>query len=284
MARQYLRNDTDTGNKTANSYGLGTVRRVVMIASPTLGTPIASYLAGNFSSLPSSWQKWEAKNWWEKIGYPLLKVFAMASNNYSDAVMNDFSLGSSYIAGLGYPGIPFHSIYGKVKSDDAKISKLFDDVVNENKAALKQIDWLPEQMVDNLTSSKLALISGVLRTMSDDMRFKELLGALHGDDDHDLVVSETSAKDKFPSSAVTSFTGIGTHNHVMIAKQDDVAERVLELLKGSTDNFSINTASTAEYDAALNVAAKSFANYINASEEILGRNIMIIRFLLMSRL
>ncbi len=267
LARQYLRNDTDTGNKTANSYGLGTVRRVVTIASPNLGTPIASYLAGNFSSLPSSWQKWEAKNWWEKIGYPLLKLFAMASNNYSDAVMNDFSLGSSYIAGLGYPGIPFHSIYGKVKSDDAKISKLFDDVVNENKAALKQIDWLPKQMVDNLTSSKLALISGVLRTISDDMRFKELLDALHGDDDHDLVVSETSAKDKFPSSAVTSFTGIGTHNHVMIAKQDDVAERVLELLKGSTDNFSINTASTAEYDAALNVAAKSFANYINASEE-----------------
>ena len=267
LARQYLRNDTDTGNKTANSYGLGTVRRVVTIASPNLGTPIASYLAGNFSSLPSSWQKWEAKNWWEKIGYPLLKLFAMASNNYSDAVMNDFSLGSSYIAGLGYPGIPFHSIYGKVKSDDAKISKLFDDVVSMNTAALKQIDWLPEQLVDNLTSSKLALISGALRILSDDIRFKELLGALYGDDDHDLVVSETSAKDNFPSNAVTSFTGLGAHNHVMIAQQDDVAARVLELLKGSTDNFSVNTASASEYDAALNIAAKSFTNYIKASEE-----------------
>jgi len=65
LARQYLRNDTDTGNKTANSYGLGTVRRVVTIASPNLGTPIASYLSGNFSSLPSSWQNWTAREWWE---------------------------------------------------------------------------------------------------------------------------------------------------------------------------------------------------------------------------
>ncbi len=267
MARQYLRNDTDTGNKTANSYGLGTVRRVVTIASPNLGTPIGSYLAGNFSSLPSSWQNWQAKSWWEGTGYNLIKGLAL--RNYDvDEAMQDFSLGSSYIAGLGYPGIPFHSIYGKIKSDDAKISKLFDDVVTGNIKGLSEIDWLPEQLVSQLTSSKLALISSVLRAWSDDIRFKELLGAFFGDDDYDLVVSETSAKDNFPSNAVTSFTGLGTHNHVMIARQDDVGDRVLALLRGSTQNFSINTAATtAEYDAAFDTVADSFGEYLRASAE-----------------
>lgn len=266
MARQYLRNDTDTGNKTANSYGLGTVRRVVTIASPNLGTPIGSYLAGNFSSLPSSWQNWQAKSWWEGTGYNLIKGLAL--RNYDvDEAMKDFSLGSSYLAGLGYPGIPFHSIYGKIKSDDAKISKLFDDVVTGNIKGLSEIDWLPEQLVSQLTSSKLALISGVLKSLSDDIRFKELLGAFFGDDDYDLVVSETSAKDKFPANAVTSFTGIGTHNHVMIARQDDVGDRVLALLRGGTDNFMINTASAAEYDAAFDTVADSFGEYLRASAE-----------------
>ena len=267
MARQYLRNDTDTGNKTANSYGLGTVRRVVTIASPNLGTPIASYLAGNFDSLPSSWQNWQAKSWWEGLGYTLIRGLALSRYDGVDEAMNDFSLSSSYIAGLGYPGIPFHSVYGKIKSEQDKISKLFDDVVTGNIASLSKIDWLPEQLVSQLTSSKLALISGVLKSASDDIRFKELLGALFGDDDYDLVVSETSAKDKFPANAVTSFTGLGTHNHVMIAQQNDVAERVLALLRGSTANFSINTASTAEYDAAFDTVASSFGDYLRASAE-----------------
>ena len=266
MARQYLRNDIDTGNKTANSYGLGTVRRVVTIASPNLGTPIGSYLAGNFSSLPSSWQNWQGKKLWEGTIYALIRAFEMSRYN-ADEAMQDFSLGSSYIAGLGYPGIPFHAIYGKVKSDNEKFNKLFDDIVAGDIKSLSQIDWLPEQLVSQLTSSKLAIISGVLRGLSDDVRFKELLGALYGDDDYDLVVSETSAKDKFPSNAVTSFTGLGTHNHVMIARQDDVAERVLALLRGGTDNFMINTASTAEYDAAFDRVAGSFVEYLRASAD-----------------
>lgn len=264
MARQYLRNDIDTGNKTANSYGLGTVRRVVTLASPNLGTPIASYLSGKFDTLPSSWQNWAGKSWWEGLGYGLLRAFALRG---ADEAMEDLSLKSSYIAGLGYPGIPFHSIYGKVKSDDAKISQLFDDVVNQNIVSLSQIDWLPKQLVDTLTSEKLGLISGVLSAMSEDIRFKELLGALHGDDDHDLVVSETSAKDIFPSNAVTSFYGLSTHSHIMIGQQDDVGDKVLALLKGGTDSFMVNTASAAEYDAAFDAVADSFGEYLRASDE-----------------
>ena len=264
MARQYLRNDTDTGNKTANSYGLGTVRRVVTIASPNLGTPIGSFLSGKFSTLPQSWQNWAGKTWWETTAYPLLKALALKG---ADEAMSDLALESSYLAGLGYPGIPFHAIYGKVKSDNEKIDQLFDDVVNQNIVSLRQIDWLPQHLVDTLTSSKLSLISGVVRAMSDDMRFKELLGALYDDDDHDLVVSETSAKDVFPSNALTAFSGLATHSHVTIGQQDDVGDRVLELLRGGISSFMINTASTAEYDAAFDAAADSFGEYLRASEE-----------------
>ena len=266
MARQYLRTDTDTGNKTANSYGLGTVRRVVTIASPNLGTPIGSYLSGKFSTLPSSWQNWQGKTFWEGTGYTLIKMLA-ANKNYSDEVMSDVALGSSYLAGLGYPGIPFHSIYGKIKSDEGKIGQLFDDVVNQNIVSLSQIDWLPERLVETLTSSKLGLISGVLKALSDDIRFKELMGALYGDDDYDLVVSETSAKDKFPANAVTAFEGLSSHSHIMIARQDDVGDRVIALLRGGTENFMINTVSAAEYNAAFDAAADSFAESLRASAE-----------------
>ena len=243
MARQYLRNDIDTGNKTANSYGEGTVRRVVTIASPNLGTPIASYLAGKFETLPATWQSWAAKSWWEGLGYSLLKAFAL-----KDAEVDDFALKSSYIAGLGYPGIPFHSIYGKVKSDDAKLNQLFDDVASGNTVNLSKIDWLPRQFVELLTSSKGEMIGGVIRAISDDVRLKELFGALFESDDHDLIVSETSAKDNFPSNAVTSFTGLGNHNHLLLACQNDVAARVLALLRGDASGFMINTASASEYD------------------------------------
>ncbi len=264
MARQYLRNDIDTGNRTANSYGLGTVRRVVTIASPNLGTPIGSYLSGKFSTLPTSWQNWAGKSWWEGTGYTLLRMLAL---NGAEEAMGDLSLSSAYIAGLGYPGVPFHSIYGKVKSDDAKINQLFDDVVNQNIVNLSRIDWLPQHLVDTLTSSKLGLISGVVSAMSDDIRFKELLGALYGDDDHDLVVSEPSARDIFPSNAATSFTGLGKYNHVMIGQQNDVGDRVLALLRGGTENFMINTVSTTEYDAAFDSVANSFVEYLRASDE-----------------
>ncbi|MCR4819027.1 MAG: hypothetical protein K5841_08745 [Fretibacterium sp.] len=269
MARQYLRNDIDTGNRTPNSYGLGTVRRVVTIAAPHRGTPLASYLSGKFDTMPSSWQTWEAKSWWEESGYLLIKMLALRDYDV-EGMLADLALDSSFV-GLGYPGVPFHSIYGKVKSDNDKINKLFDDVVSENKVELKKIDWLPQQTVDMLTSEKLRLISTVLKAGSDTMKFKELFGALFGDDDHDLVVSEPSAKDIFPSNAVTSFTGLGTHNHIMIARQDDTGDRVAALLKGDAGNFMINTASTSAYDAAFNIAAKSYGEYLRASNEDMSK-------------
>ena len=271
MARQYLRNDIDTGNKTANSYGLGTVRRVVTIASPNLGTPIASYLLGKFDELPSSWQNWTAKSWWEGVGYILIKALALREYDVA-GMLDDLRLKSSFIAGLGYP-VPFHSIYGKIKADNDKINQLFDDVVNQNIVALSQIDWLPQQTVDMLTSSRLEIISGVLQAVSDDIRFKELLGAVFGDDDHDLVVSEASAKDIFPSNAVTSFTGLTTHNHMMIAHQDDTGERILALLRGGTENFMTNTVSTAEYDAAFDAAVSSYGEHLRASDDDLSEYI-----------
>ena len=257
IARQYLRNDIDTGNKTANSYGLGTVRRVVTIASPNLGSNISSYCAGNFDTLPESWQKWSAKSTWEGLIYTALKAFVLSRKN-SDELMEDTSLESSYIANLGYPDVPFHSIYGKVSADQDKFNQLFEDVMNKNIANLQKSTWLPEHILNLIITADLDIVSGVLKSLEPHLKFRELLGALFGNDDHDLIVSETSAKDIFPSTAVTAFEGMGTHNHILIAQQDDVGDKVVSLLKGSRDNFMINTASSSEYDSAFDALISEY--------------------------
>lgn len=257
MARQYLRNDIDTGNKTANSYGLGTVRRVVTIASPNLGSNVSSYCAGKFDTLPSSWQNWSAKSTWENLIYTALNLFVFSRKNANE-VMEDTSLNSTYIANLGYPDVPFHSIYGKVSADQEKFNQLFEDVMNNNIANLKRITWLPEYIVNLLVSANLDTVSGILKTLEPKLKFRELLGALFGNDDHDLIVSETSAKDIFPSNAVTAFEGMGFHNHILIAQQDDVGERVAELLRGSTGSFMINTASSSTYDRAFDAMISEY--------------------------
>ena len=267
IARQYLRNDIDTGNKTANSYGLGTVRRVVTIASPNLGSNVSSYSSGNFSSLPASWQNWQAKSVWEGIIYSLLRHFVFERKN-AEELMEDTSLNSSFIANLGYPNVPFHSIYGKVSADQDKFNQLFEDVKNKNITALKNITWLPEHMVNMLLSTNLEMVSSILTSLDPVMRFKELLGALFGSDDHDLIVSETSAKDTFPSNALTSFEGLGTHNHILIAQQDDVGERVAALLRGGTENFAVNTASSAVFDSAFDSLLNDWSPRAKAAEDV----------------
>lgn len=258
MARQYLRNDIDTGNNTPNSYGLGTVRRVVTIASPNLGSNVSSYCAGKFETLPSSWQNWSAKETWETLVYMALRALVFERKNATE-VMEDTSINSAFIANLGYPDIPFHSIYGKVSADTEKFNQLFEDVMNNNVAALSKTTWLPEYLVNLLLAADLDTISSVLKTVEPMLKFRELLGALFGSDDHDLIVSETSAKDIFPSTAVTAFNGMGTHNHILIAQQDDVGDRVVALLKGGTESFMVNTASSAEYDRAFDALVSEYS-------------------------
>lgn len=256
LARQYLRNDIDTGNKTANSYGLGTVRRVVTIASPNLGSHVSSFCAGKFDALPSSWQNWSAKNVWENIIYIALKSLVFNKKNANE-VMEDTSLNSEYIANLGYPDVPFHSIYGKVSADQEKFNKLMDDVKNKDVASLSATTWLPEHIVNLLISAKLDIISAVFNGLDNEAKFHELLGALFGNDDHDLVVSETSAKDIFPSNAVTAFENV-EYNHILIAQQDDVGDRVASLLRGSRDSFMVNPVSSSAYDRAFDALISDY--------------------------
>ena len=267
MARQYLRNDIDTGNKTANSYGLGTVRRVVTIASPNLGSNVSSFCSGKFDTLPSSWQNWSAKSAWEGIAYTLLKTLVFDRKNANE-VMEDTSLNSTYIANLGYPDVPFHSIYGKVSADQDKFNQLFEDVMNKNIANLKNATWLPEHILNLILTANLDTVSSIMKSLEPNLKIRELLGALFGNDDHDLIVSETSAKDIFPSNAVTAFEGMGTHNHILIAQQDDVGERVAELLRGNTGSFMVNTASSAAYDRAFDILVSEYRpSRIMATEE-----------------
>ena len=56
---------------------------------------------------------------------------------------------------------------------------------------------------------------------------------------HDLVVSIPSASSHFKPEYTTEFTDLSVtkYNHLNICKQDDVGERVVELLKGPATNF-----------------------------------------------
>ena len=100
-------------------------------------------------------------------------------------------------------------VIGKIKVDNEKFNELFEAVKRMDTLYLSQITWLPKHFVDLLVSDKLALISTVVNTVDKAAHFKELLGAFFGDDDHDLIVSEPSAKDIFPSNALTSYEGLG---------------------------------------------------------------------------
>ena len=266
MARQFLRSDIDTGNKSALSYKQGMIRRVVTLAAPNLGSPIASYLRSKFSDLGQMWQNWQARISWENLA-PLLAYFAYQKYDASDA-MESISLNSSQIAELGYPEIPFHSIYGKVSADNDKIADLIDKVASGDVVGLRKLTWLPQQFIDLLTTSKhSSVISSVAAQASDMLRLKELLTVLFNGEDHDLVVPEKSAVDIFPKSATTAYEGIVKYNHMMITLQEDVGARVLELLKGDTSSFMIASGvNAAEYDKAFDAYVSSIKPSVRASE------------------
>ena len=257
VARQFLRNDIDTGNKSDLSYKQGMIRRVVTIGAPNTGSPIASYLTGKFESISSAWQTWQAKNLWENLQV-LLKYFAFQKYKAEDA-MAEMANNSDFIAQLGYPAVPFHSIYGRTASDSGKLNEVIDKFFAGDTVALKGLTWLPQQFVDILTSSKAATIGTALASVSDQIRIKELFSVMFDSQDHDLCVSEKSAADIFPAYATTAFEGIVNHNHIMLCKQDDVSSRVLGLLRGGTENFMISEISASEYD-------RAFSRYVSRAE------------------
>ncbi len=271
VARQFLRNDFDTGNKSNLSYSQGMIRRVILIAVPNLGSPWGNFFSESFDGIGSAWQNWEAKTVWENIA-PILKLFAFQKYDASE-IMKDISINSDFLSNLGYPSIPFHVILGLVKDDQDEINKLFDALERTDIIAIKNFSWLPEQFIISL-QKHLSKISPIVKSLSPILRVEEFLNVFFDNNDHDLCVSEPSAIDKFPENARTSFKGLADHNHVNISKQKDVAETVLKLLKGSTDNFMIlNTASdseqssTAEYDAAFNKFLNSYEGSLKIADE-----------------
>lgn len=62
MARQFMRNDIDTGNQSEVSYRQGMVRRIITIATPHRGSPWGNYFNGDMLVIGSMWQNWKAKS------------------------------------------------------------------------------------------------------------------------------------------------------------------------------------------------------------------------------
>ena len=266
MARQFLRNDFDTGNKSALSYKQGMIRRVVTLASPNLGTPLASYFLGRFDELGEMWQNWQAKTFWENLS-PLLNILIAQKGSPQDA-LEDIALSSELIPQLGYPEIPFHSIYGKVISDNDKIVSLSKSIINYDTVAISNLTWLPKQFVNVMLGQWGPIISNALKAVSNDVKLDEFFTVMFNGEDHDLVVSEKSAVDVFPEYARTAYEGLEKYNHVMLSVQNDVADHVIDLLKGDTSKFMISSGvSAAQYDRAFDAYVSGLEKTFRASDE-----------------
>ncbi len=254
IARQFLRNDLDTGNKSALSYNQGMIRRVVTLAAPNNGTPWGTYFSRGFSRLGETWQAWDGHSTWE-LACGLLKIYLDQKYPVSD-LMGEFGNSSGYLTDLGYPNVPFHSIYDVLGTEgtatlDNTISELKKGVVNTD-----SLSWLPEQFVVSLQKH-----IGTISTVASMVPLDGFFNALFDGNDHDLCVTDKSATHNFPANATTKFEGLD-YSHVLIGRKDAIAEKVISLLKADVQNFMVNTASTSRYDAAFDAALANYEGYL----------------------
>ena len=254
IARQFLRNDLDTGNKSALSYNQGMIRRVVTLAAPNNGTPWGSYFSRGFSRLGATWKAWEGHSAWE-LACGLLKIYLDQKYPVSD-LMGELGNSSGYLTDLGYPNVPFHSIYDVLGTEGTEELENTLSEIKKGVVATDSLSWLPEQFVISL-QKHISTISMVANVVPLDGFFN----ALFDGNEHDLCVADKSATHNFPANATTKFEGLD-YSHVVIGKKDAIAERVIALLKGDLQNFMVNTASTSRYDAAFDVALANYEDYL----------------------
>ena len=117
MARQFMRKDIDTGSHSEISYRQGMVRRIITIATPHRGSPWGNYFNGDISAIGSMWQNWQAKSFWEGTVRGVIKIAAYIAQGDADSAMKDLAIQSNLLQTLGFPNVPMHAVYGRVKDD-----------------------------------------------------------------------------------------------------------------------------------------------------------------------
>ena len=228
MARRFVQ--TDEGNKnSALAYKQGLIRRILTVATPNEGSPLANYIMYNNFPL---WTR-------PKTGIELVLPYRalelqiadilqsavirtyvdltykniLFSANNSISGLTDLALESTLVTALknSKEKVPLHVIYGGIKD------------VN-----LNEIDELPAFISWIFEKVPLILYGG-------DAAKQALFRIIFGDDDYDIAVGASSAKSKFTGN-MTEYKG-WNYNHMNICGQNDVGQKVVLLLQGSLKDF-----------------------------------------------
>ena len=245
MARRFTRPDTEgnDGNYfTVRSYKQGMARRIVTLATPHNGSPIANYMRGDHSALNIN--AWDVATDPDRAkatalliaGKPLVKslveTFIGSPGKDANSAWRDLAIGSAMTKQDLSFSVPMYAIYGKTKDDITLLKTTIDVTVKVAKFA----DLL---IVDPTVSKALKVLQAAGTAISTLLDvWNEVL---FSGEDHDLCVSESSAHGNF-SGYSQGYRGLLKYCHISICNQDDVGEKVVDLLEGPEKAFKTSNA------------------------------------------
>ena len=233
MARRFV--VADYGNKTSElAYQQGMVRRVVTIATPHNGSPIANLAVGAIEGVAEA-----LENAVLNSIYPIF--YAWIHEKHQDMlkylVITDLAVGSDLVNNTGYGNVPMAAVYGTVRDE---LGTLANELAEIPASAVLNATKL--STFDYLTGGFIAAGLTNLYGTEIEIPLRTLFNALFSGDDYDIYVGESSAKGNISSHA-TGFKG-WRYMHTTICDQEDVGQTVLNLLKGPKTAFStINSSS-----------------------------------------
>jgi hypothetical protein len=238
MARRFT--TVDWANKhSIRAYKQGLVRRIITIATPHAGSPWSEYFLGNESALHvNDGNRSTAEKFLENrdLAALLLGQYMDEGKKILSPALEELRLNKA----LGYPSVPMYSLYGRIKGDIDKIDEISQVAATTGQVLnVTKLDRIAPFLLGSL---KLASKLG--------MAVADIMGVLFGNDDHDGLVSEQSAKSGFTHGA-KSFEGLFPpadhswwtdlylrgYDHGAIVGQDEVGKWVFDLLKGPESMF-----------------------------------------------
>ena len=257
MAEKYLEDDrkdsTDGNNWSICSYKQGMVRRLVTIATPYYGTPIAEFLAAAGDALKDTEIGITSAMTGKILDFILSKTLNVTIfkdiQEFLSEMLNQYN-GASLT-------VPTHAFYGDVSG-----------VINTIQ------DFLG--MIDNVTGSdeyaSMARIAAfthpeaalVMLCVSLGVKAAQMPGALINNvifngQEHDLMVNAPSAMGGLSDEAISSLIG-WEYRHSAVCKQSEVGASIAYLLKGSLDNFDYSSAAHVSSTRMKAVPVKSSAS------------------------
>ncbi|MBR0094169.1 MAG: hypothetical protein IJP91_02710 [Synergistaceae bacterium] len=234
IARRFIQDDK-SNLTTPMAYGQGTVHRLITVATPHAGSPLASYMMNPlFEPMRDIVDSTITLTGTDRLIFALLgaarltvhSVYNIFNGNNDDA-LKDLMLNSNLITSLGKPSVPIHSLYGDIT---------LKSLLGEGAKTLYDIDGFRDGLPP-LFGILFRVMPYLLDSAPNALAIERIF---YGSEGHDLVVGTDSAT--AASSEVTKHTG-WDYRHTNICKMDDVGEEVVELLKATEASFDVTGAS-----------------------------------------